>query len=146
MVDHKHGAVRCQRTWVKTHIMTGAKTNVVTAVEIRDKDASDTKLLPDLLATTAKNFTVCELSAHKGDSSIKNMNVVGEYGATPYIAYKSDANGRDKHGKSTGLWEKMLHYFHFRRDEFLSHYHKRSNVESTFSAIKRKFGDSVRSK
>jgi hypothetical protein len=28
----------------------------------------------------------------------------------------------------------------------LQHYHKRSNVESTFSAIKRKFGDSVMSK
>ncbi len=29
---------------------------------------------------------------------------------------------------------------------FLSHYHRRSNVESTFSAIKRKFGAGVRSK
>jgi transposase len=28
----------------------------------------------------------------------------------------------------------------------LEHYHKRSNVESTFSAIKRKFGSAVRSK
>jgi transposase len=28
----------------------------------------------------------------------------------------------------------------------MQHYHKRSNIESTFSMIKRKFGDSVRSK
>jgi transposase len=34
----------------------------------------------------------------------------------------------------------------YRQPEFLAHYHKRSNVESTFSAIKRKFGASVRSK
>jgi hypothetical protein len=34
----------------------------------------------------------------------------------------------------------------FRREEFLQHYHKRSNVESTFSMMKRKFGDSLRSK
>jgi hypothetical protein len=33
-----------------------------------------------------------------------------------------------------------------RREEFLKHYHQRSNVESVFSAIKRKFGDAVRSK
>ena len=33
-----------------------------------------------------------------------------------------------------------------RRDEFLQHYHKRSNIESTFSMIKRKFRDSLRSK
>lgn len=40
----------------------------------------------------------------------------------------------------------MYHYFQFKRTEFLQHYHKRSNVESTFSMIKRKFGDSLRSK
>lgn len=30
--------------------------------------------------------------------------------------------------------------------EFLKHYHRRSNVESTFGAIKAKFGGNVRSK
>ena len=40
----------------------------------------------------------------------------------------------------------MYHYFMFRRDEYLAHYHKRSNAESVFSAVKAKFGDSVRSK
>ena len=40
----------------------------------------------------------------------------------------------------------MFHYFSFRRDDFLSHYHRRSNVESTFSMIKAKFRDHVRSK
>ena len=34
----------------------------------------------------------------------------------------------------------------FNRDEFLTHYHRRSNVETVFSMIKGKFGDSVRSK
>jgi transposase len=32
------------------------------------------------------------------------------------------------------------------RLDFLKHYHQRSNVEAKFSAIKRVFGDSVRSK
>ncbi len=40
----------------------------------------------------------------------------------------------------------MYHYFHFRRDELLRHYHKRSNVEATFSMTKAKFRDHVRSK
>ena len=43
-------------------------------------------------------------------------------------------------------WRSIYHYFQFRRDEFLTHYHKRSNVETTCSMIKRKFGDSLRSK
>jgi len=44
------------------------------------------------------------------------------------------------------MFEKMFHYFQFRQEEFQEHYHLRSNVESTFSMMKRKFGDSVRSK
>jgi hypothetical protein len=40
----------------------------------------------------------------------------------------------------------MFHYYCFNKDEFLSHYHKRSNVESTFSMIKAKFRDHVRSR
>ncbi len=39
----------------------------------------------------------------------------------------------------------MYHYFQFRRDEFLQHYRKRSNVESAFSMMKRKFGEGLRS-
>ena len=40
----------------------------------------------------------------------------------------------------------MYHYFMLRREEFMEHYHKRSNVETTFSMVKGKFGDSVLSK
>ena len=40
----------------------------------------------------------------------------------------------------------MLHLFRYKQAEFLEHYHRRSNVESTFSMVKRKFGDAVRSK
>jgi hypothetical protein len=40
----------------------------------------------------------------------------------------------------------MHDYFDLHRDKYLEHYHKRSNVEATFSAIKRKFGESLRSK
>src|SRR5207302_3487238 len=49
-------------------------------------------------------------------------------------------------GASGGLFEKMYHFYQYRREEFLNHYHLRSNVESTFSAVKRKFGDSIRSR
>ena len=39
-----------------------------------------------------------------------------------------------------------FHCFMGNREKFLEHYHQRSNVESAFSMIKGKFGDSVRSK
>jgi transposase len=119
----------------------GVKTNIVTAVEIRDKDAQDSPLLPDLVKTTAANFDMQEVSADKGFASINNTNVCAAHGAVPYIAFKSIHTGA-----GGGLWQKMFHYFLFKREEFMGHYHKRSNVESTFSMIKAKFRDHVRSK
>ena len=43
-------------------------------------------------------------------------------------------------------WRKMYHLFSYQRDTFLARYHQRSSVETTFSMIKTKFGDSLRSK
>jgi transposase len=40
----------------------------------------------------------------------------------------------------------MFFYYNFKHDEFLAHYHKRSNVETTFQMIKSKFGERLRSK
>lgn len=40
----------------------------------------------------------------------------------------------------------MYHLFAYERETFLVHYYQRSNVETTFSMIKRKFGASLRSK
>jgi hypothetical protein len=49
-------------------------------------------------------------------------------------------------GAAGGLLEKAYHFFQFNQEEYVARYHKRSNVESTSSAIKRKFGDLVMSK
>jgi hypothetical protein len=62
----RYGAIRQEHEWVKVHLMCGVKTHIVTSVEIKDKDASDTKLLPALVDATAKNFQLNEVSADKG--------------------------------------------------------------------------------
>ena len=40
----------------------------------------------------------------------------------------------------------MYHFYALHRAEFLEHYHKRSNVETTFHMIKAKFGQRLRSR
>jgi len=139
--DVKYGKERTKQDWVKVHLMCGVKTNIVTAVEIEGQHANDTKFLPALAATTALNFTMNEVSADKGYSSKNNAEIIAKFGATPYISMKET----DK-GLGGGKWAEMYHYFAFKKQEFLKHYHQRSNVESTFSMMKRKFGDSLRSK
>ncbi|HVK17556.1 MAG TPA: transposase, partial [Fimbriiglobus sp.] len=69
------------------------------------------------------------------------FEAVADCGGTGFIAFKASHNG-----SSGGLFGKMFHYFQYRREEFLKHYHQRSNIESTFSMIKRKFGSYVRSR
>jgi len=95
--------VRQQHEWVKVHLMCGVNTNIVTTVEIREKDASDTKLLPNLVNTTAARFDMREVSADKGYSSVNNHEVIASHGATPYIAFKSIHNGA-----AGGLWQKNV--------------------------------------
>lgn len=47
---------------------------------------------------------------------------------------------------SSEAWSKAYMFFVMHEEAFKRIYHKRSNVESTFAAIKRKFGESVKSK
>jgi transposase len=139
--DHKYGVNRRKAMWVKLHAAVGVKTNIVTSVRILDKDSADCPQFAPLAKSTAKNFTINEVSGDKAYLSAENVELVAQMGGEAFIFPKTNTTG----GKG-GLFEKMFHYFQFRQEEFLAHYHKRSNIESTFSAIKRKFGDSVRSK
>jgi transposase len=140
--DEKYGVERSGYDWVKVHLMTGVKTNIVTAATILDKNAADCPQFKPLVEKTAENFTVKEVDADKAYLSHDNLELVAGLGGTAYIPFKSDSVP----GQEDGLWAKMFHFFQFKRDEFLRHYHARSNVESTFSMVKRKFGDSVRSR
>lgn len=139
--DEKHGLPKRQAVWVKCHLGCGVKTNVVTAVRILDKGSGDSPQLASLVKETAAGFAIAEVSADKAYASYDNFETVAGCGGQFFPAFKANTTA----GKG-GLFEKAFHYFNFKRDEYLTHYHKRSNVESTFSMIKRKFGGEVRSK
>jgi transposase len=139
----RHGYGQDKHGWIKVHLMVGVKTNVVTSVEITGSFAHDGPLLPRLVERTSRNFKLESVLADKAYSSKKNVQAIGEKGATPYIPFKrSYTAGKD----ATALWSKLWHFYHFNREDFLAHYHKRSNAESTFSMIKAKFGERLRSK
>jgi transposase len=139
--DHKWGVTKLKHVWVKTHIASGVKTNVVTAVRILDKDAADSPQFVPLVKETAREFTIGEVSADAAYGSLENFEAVADFGGTAFIAFKSNTTGA-----IGGLFEKAFHWYQFNREDYLKHYHCRSNVESTVSMVKRKYGDSVRSK
>ena len=141
-IDAKYGTPRRQVVWVKAHIACGVKTNVVTAVRILDKHSADNpQFLPLMNETKDGGFTIGEVSADKAYCAYESFESIAAMGGEPYIAFRANTTGQ-----FGGKLEKSFHYFQLHREEYLAHYHKRSNVESTFSMIKRKFGGEVRSK
>src|SRR5262249_15285080 len=142
--DEKYGQERSGRQWVKAHVMTGTKTNVITTAIVDTPHAADCPLFgPMLERTLAAGFRVQEVCADKGYLSRENLELAAKHGAVTFVPFKSNSVPGNESGT---IWDRMFGLFTFRRAEFLARYHARSNVESTFSMIKRKFGDAVRSR
>ena len=88
-----------------------------------------------------------EVSADKAYLSRKNLHAVEDVGAAAFIPFKSNSLPVPRNGwNPDALWEKAYHFYQLHRAAFLDFYHKRSNVETTFSMIKAKFGGAVRAK
>jgi transposase len=140
--DHRYGGKETRRVvWVKCHIGCGVKTNIVTACRILEKESADSPQFEGLVKETAQGFTISEVSADKAYSSYANFETVAGLGGEGFLAFRLGTTAA-----GGGALAKMFHYFQYKQEEFLQHYHKRSNVESVFSAVKRKFGGEVRSK
>lgn len=140
--EEKHGTKRT-RNWLKAHISTGINTNIVADIIITDEHSADSPQFKKLMLNTSKFFNIEEVSADLAYSSRKNLEIVDKLGGTAYIPFRKNARGT---ARGSALWRKTFHYFQLHKEEFMEHYHKRSNAESTFGAIKKKFGESVKSK
>ena len=139
----KHGRELSSRMWVKCHFMTGIKTNIISSVKVTTVFNADSPELKGLVEKTDENFDMEEISCDKAYSSKDNHKIIASTGAMPYIPFKRNVSGNARGSK---LWAKMYHYFMLNTDEFMQHYHKRSNAETTVHMVKSKFGDRVRSK
>jgi transposase len=147
--DVKYGKEEDRRMWLKLHLMCGTKTNIVTSVEVSDGYSNDYHHFKPLVNRTAEvGFNMKEVSADKAYLGAENMLTTLRHGAIPYIPFKSNSVGHShgSYGPKSQLWTRMFHFYNLHREEFLTHYHKRSNVETTFHMIKSKFGQRLRSK
>jgi len=141
--DEKYGhEKKCQR-WIKLHAQVGTATHVIASVEATESTVGDALMLGPLLTSSVeRGFDVKELSADKAYLSNEILTAIEKVGGVPYIPFKSNSRATGK----SDAWRRLWHMFEAQNDQFLAHYHKRSNVESAFSSVKRKFGASVRAK
>ena len=142
--DVKYGNTEDWHEWLKVHLMCGCKTNVVTSVEVSGGTANDSPFFQPLVKQTARNFEMKTVVADMAYSASKNLQLVVSKSAMPYIPFKSNATANRPN--QSAVWKRMYHYFMLNQEEFMQHYHQRSNVETVFSMIKAKFGERLRSK
>jgi transposase len=139
----KYGTKKEHR-WVKAHILVGTKTNVIVNAAITEERANDAPFFKPMIEEAYNNgFNIEEISADKAYSSRRNYDLADAIGATAYIPFRSTATGKSR---GSAVWYKMYHYFMLNREDFMEHYHQRSNVETTFMMVKSKFGDKLKSK
>ncbi len=129
------------RKFLKAHVMSGVKTNVITAVRVTEGPSGDSPEFVPLVENTGKHFSIREVSADKAYSARKNMEAVSRNGGVPYIPFRSNATGQSRGSR---IWRKMYDYFYYHKEEFMEHYHKRSNAETVFAMLKRKLGMKLR--
>ncbi len=145
-LNEKHGVAASgnYREWVKAHVVVGTRTNIVAAIEVTDWKVGDAAQFAPLMRATAKEFDVAEVSADRAYLTKSNLALMDELKVTPFIPFKSNSRAVPK--QENTAWARMYRRFMADPETFLSHYHKRSNVETTFSMIKSKFGDGLMSK
>ncbi len=143
----RHRGTRKWKQFRKCHAVCGVKTNIVTSVEMTGGYVNDqTKFIP-LAEDTSRNFKIREFSGDKGYLSGKHFQFIQELGGQAFIPFKKNTTA-SSHSKSSerSYFKAAFRFFKEHQEEYLSKYHKRSNIESTFSMIKRRFGNNVKCK
>jgi transposase len=107
----------------------------------RHRDAHDGPMLPALVKLTAERFTVKSVMAEKPYSCRVCLQAIQMTRARPYVPFKNNVVGNS----DSPLRNRLFHFFHMNRGQFLAAYHQRSNAESALSSLKRK-SEHVRSK
>ena len=142
-VDHRTESEVKEHVWVKLHMMCGALTNVITRAAVTPSDVHDNVLFRELFLETVRHFHMRKLTADMGYLSGPNYALARDFGVDLYVPFKSNTAPWVDDGTA---WSAALWDFLNRHDEFMDEYHQRSNAESTFSALKRKFPSQIRMK
>lgn len=142
-LTEKHDPMR-RHSWVKAHVVVGVKTHIVQAVRITDEHGGDSpEFLRLLTRVRASGQTPSVVVADKAYLARSNLEGASALGFDPYIPFKTNSRGLSK---KAPMWNRKFHEFMLERDRFDEIYHRRSNVEATFSAIKRKLGEPLLSR
>jgi transposase len=139
----KHDPTRRHR-WVKAHLIIGTRTHAVLGVAVTDERGADSpQLIPLLRNVVEAGFKPSALVADKAYLSRAAYAELARLGMDGYIPFRIGTTGQMK---GTPMYRRKWLEFTLKREEFDAKYHRRSNVESVNSAIKRTCGEFLFSK
>lgn len=131
------------RKYKKIHCICGVHSNVIASCIVTEGNKADSPYFQKLVQEAAENFQMEEVSADMGYLSRDNLKFADDLGISPYIPFKKNTKGN---AKGAMIWHKMYKFFKEHPEEFGKHYHLRSNSETVFFQVKKKFGDFVNAK
>lgn len=144
--EEKQGEKR-ERHWLKVHAIVGTKTHVIIRAVVSDHNSGDSPEFATLLRGALEDgFRPEVVVADKGYLSKENYKLASELGLEAYIPFRVNSVNRNGHRGTPKAWRDAFYLFQMKREKFDENYHKRSNVEAVFSALKRKFGETIRSR
>lgn len=131
--DNKEAPDAEKQQWVKLHLVSGVKSNIIARAAISPGNHHDSPYFKGLMREVYKHFDVRRVLADLGYSSRDNNALEGELGAEVRIPFKSNTRPPVDDGSE---WSNNLALLLNDPEKFFSEYHKRSNVESTNGAVK----------
>lgn len=132
-----------RRLYKKMHFVTGNLTNIIAAVIVTPGRQGDSPMFRPLAQKTGSVFVVEDFEGDSAYASRENCNIVASLGGHAFFWPKSNSTAT---AKGSPEWHRMNMMFNENLDLFKTHYHKRSNAESTISVVKWRFGDFVLSR
>lgn len=134
-----------RKGFLKIHVGVDVQTKQVLAVKITDEHTHDSKHLKYLLSESAKFGTISKVLGDGAFDSRESFGMIANIEATPAIRVRKNAipNAKGCYPRKLAVLAQKADY---KKWAASVSYGKRWIVESVFSAIKRMFGEEVRSK
>jgi hypothetical protein len=136
-------------TGIKVHMCVEVKSGSIVGLEVIDEKASDAPFLPLLVEQASRLLPgrIARVLADGGYDTYDNFDYLAGLGIEQVIKMRKNASTK-RHGHSSARPKAVRERNDLGEDEWKSRrgYNMRWKVETMFSAVKRKVGESVRSK
>lgn len=135
-----------ENIWKKMHIVIGVRSNVVVAMKVTDNRGvgiGDVSQFDYLMRDVSNFYSPSIVLGDKAYLSRANFELAQNLGFLMFVPPKKNTIRRAGRAVS---WREMIVFCEAHPESFDRIYHQRSNVETTFMAMKKRLGETISNK